>query len=73
MNISRAASNLLADLRKEADGCTITDDDGSVWKDIYLPNAQGNRSRAQFAGLILALKDKGYYRPLGPGFGTVKL
>ena len=73
MEISKAASNLLADLRKEADGCTITEIDGSVWKDVYLPFAQGNRSRAKFAGLINVLKDKGYYRPLGPGFGTVKI
>ncbi len=73
MEISRAASNLLADLRKEAEGCTLTEIDGSVWKDVYLANAQGNRSRAKFAGLVNALREKGYYRPLGPGFGTVKL
>ena len=60
MEISKAESNLLADLRREADGCTITDEiDGSVWKDIYIPFAQGNRSRARFVGLVSALKDKG--------------
>lgn len=73
MEIGKAESDLLADLRREADGCTITEIDGHVWR-LLLPFAQeGNRSRAKFAGLVNALKDKGYYRPLGPGYGTVKL
>lgn len=71
--MSRAASNLLADLRAEKDGCTITEPDGSVWADVYLPNAQGNRSRAKFGGLLLALKEADYYRPVAPNFGSVRL
>ncbi len=71
--ISQAASNLLADLRENADSCTTTEQNGDVWADVYLPNAQGSRSRARFGGLLLALKDAGYYKPLDSFFGSVKL
>ena len=72
MNISRAARNLLNDLRAEQEGKN-TEPDGSVWACVYLPNAQGNRSRAQFGGLLLALKEAGYYRHIDGYFGSVKL
>ena len=71
--ISQSAINLLADLRENTEGLRTTQPDGSVWADVYLPNAQGNRSRARFGGLLLALKDAGYYKPLDSFFGSVKL
>lgn len=71
--ISRAASHLLADLRANPESCKTTEPDGSTWVDVYLPNAQGHRTRAQFGGLLLALKEAGYYQPVDSYFGSVKL
>ena len=71
-NISNAALALLADLRDNADSCESTHQDGSAWVDVYLPNAQGNRSKAQFGGLLNALKEAGYYQPIDHDFGSVK-
>ena len=71
--ISHAASHLLVDLRANPESGKSTHEDGSTWVDVYLPNAQGHRSRAQFGGLLLALKEAGYYQPVDSYFGSVKL
>ncbi len=56
--ISQAASHLLADLRANLESGKTTEPDGS---------------RAKFGGLLLALKDAGYYQPVDSYFGSVKL
>ncbi len=71
--ISEAASILLADLRANLDSWTSTHNDGSAWGSVYLPNAQGKRSKTQFGGLLKTLKDAGYYQPVDSYFGEVKL
>jgi hypothetical protein len=71
--ISQAASQLLADLRAETEGVSTTQPDGSTWNDVYLPNAQKKRSKAQFGGLLIALKEAGYYQPLDRYFGSVRI
>ena len=68
----QSTEKLLADLRDAAEA-TNEDRHGHPWGVVYLPNAQGSRTRQQFGGLLRALKDAGYYRPTDDLFGEVLL
>lgn len=59
-------------LKSNSEGKTIHAD-GSVWKEVYLPNIQYLGSKHQVAGYLSALKQKGLYSPLDSMFGEVRV
>jgi hypothetical protein len=62
-------------LKSNHEGCQSTDEDGSRWAMVYLPNASiKGISPLQFAGALSVLKQQGAYRPTGDKyFGEIKI
>ena len=72
MMINRTVWEALMAKREESQS---TDQDGSRWSLVYLPNAQVKRvTPIQFAGALVALEQLGVYRPTGDKyFGEIKI
>jgi hypothetical protein len=77
MKLSPNAATLLSALRDHVEGCEVTENDGSVWRTVYLDNATSRLpfDGPELGGLFGTLKRKGLYRKLGEGsaFGEVKI
>ena len=70
--LSPAAEKMLSDLRENTEGGEIEHALGR-FKQVYLPNAQGDRSKSEFGGLLAVLKKEGLYFGMGGDFGMVAI
>lgn len=75
MGLSPEAERLYKACFRQGDGNFCLDSDDSLWGDVYLDNALSNvpfRGK-QLSGLFSALEGKKLYRPMGYGFGEIRV
>lgn len=73
MTMTTTAFEILAAMRKHVEGPHVIDDNGNVWRTVYLPAVQpSDMDLRTFAGYLCELEEAGVYKPLNHEVGSTK-